>query len=104
MPHLHGVFWFSEEKLNTYKDKNGEFQVAKLPGLIKEWISCSTHNENEDLNKLVREVNTDKHSKSCQKGNSKKEDGYCRFSFPRLPSNYTLIARPLLEEELGKEV
>ena len=38
-----------------------------------------------------------KHTKSCQKGNNP-----CRFSFPRLPSNKTLISNPLPEDDLDK--
>ena len=104
LPHLHGVFWLSEEKLKTYKNENGDYKDEILPNLIDEFISVSTNTKDEDLNELVREVNTHKHSKSCQKGNAKKDDRYCRFSFPKLPSNYTLVARPLSEETLGKEL
>ena len=52
----------------------------------------------EKLNNLVKEVNIHKHSKSCQKGSNP-----CRFSFPRLPSNRTLISNPISEEEFLDE-
>ena len=76
------------------------------------------------LNKLVSEVNVHKHTKTCRRGNyhcycphkiadakgtinehteaCKKRNNFCRFSFPKLPSDRTLIAKPLNEEELGK--
>ena len=76
------------------------------------------------LNKLVSEVNVHKHTKTCRRGNyhcycphkiadakgtrnehteaCKKRNNFCRFSFPKLPSDRTLIAKPLSEEELGK--
>ena len=70
-----------------------------MPELIDKWISCSLANKDEKLNKLAKEVNTDKHTKSCQKGNDP-----CRFSFPRLPSDRTLISNPLSKEDLCKEI
>ena len=99
MPHLHGVFWLEEKKVKEYKEKEDdeEFSDEKVVHLIDEWISCSIDTGDEDLNELVKELNIHKHTKSCQKGNNP-----CRFSFPRLPSNRTLISNPLSEEELGK--
>ena len=47
----------------------------------------------------MKEVNVHKHTKSCTKGNI-----HCRFNFPKFPSNRTLIANPLSEEDLGKEL
>ena len=99
MPHLHGVFWLEEEVVKKYKDDKGEFVDDKIPELIDEWISCSIDTGSKDLDQLVKELNIHKHTKSCQKG----KNISCRFSFPRLPSNRTLIAKPLSEEELGKE-
>ena len=50
------------------------------------------------LNDLVKVVNGYNHSKSCQKGSMG-----CRFSFPRLPSDETLIAHPIPDEELESQ-
>ena len=74
LPHLHGVFWLSEEKLKTYKNENGDYKDDTLPILIDEFISVSTNTKDKNLNELVEEVNTHKHSKSCQKGNAKNDD------------------------------
>ena len=100
LPHLHGVFWLKSSELKDFQndDDSKEFSDEKVPKLIDEWISCSISTEDDDLNKLVKEVNVHKHTKSCKKGKNP-----CRFAFPKLPSNKTLIANPLCEEELGKE-
>ena len=74
-------------------DDNGEF-LDKVTELVDEWISCSLETGNPYLNDLVKEVNVHHHSKSCQKGGNG-----CRFSFPRLPSNETLVAYPSSAED-----
>ena len=66
----------------------------KLIALIDKWISCSLTNDNQELNDIVKEVNCHKHTKSCRKYN-----GICRFGFPRLPSNITLFATPISEDD-----
>ena len=99
LPHLHGVFWLTKDAVKKYQNDNGDFLDTEVPELIDEWISCSLDTGDEELNKLVREVNVHKHTKSCQKGNDS-----CRFSFPRLPSKKTLISNPLSEEEISKDV
>ena len=99
MPHIHGVFWLQRDEMKKYQDSGGEDDKDKIVKLIDQWISCSLNTGNEELNKIVREVNVHKHTKSC-----KKYGPNCRFNFPRLPSNETIIARPLSkdipEEEL----
>ena len=92
LPHLHGVFWLKEDKIADLK-KDGEFLLEKLPALIEKFISCSTDTGDETLNQLVKEVNVHKHTKSCTKGNKE-----CRFDFPKFPSEETIFAEPLLEE------
>ena len=47
---------------------------------------------------LVKDVNVHNHTKSCQKGGLG-----CRFDFPRLPSEETLIANPIADDELETE-
>ena len=98
LPHLHGVFWLNETKLNKYKDENGHIIDEKVTELIDDYISVSLESKDESLNDVVRQVNTHKHTKSCQRGNKQ-----CRFDFPKLPSEKTLIAKPLCEETLGKK-
>ena len=95
---LHGVFWLTQTEAKKYQDKEGNFLDSLVPELIDKWISCSLTNKDEKLNKLVKEVNIHKSTKSCQKVNNP-----CRFSFPRLPSDKTLISNPLSEEDLSKK-
>ena len=78
--------------------RDGQYDDELVPTLINKWISCSLDTGNDELNKLVQEVNSHKHTKSCQKGNLA-----CRFHFPRFPSKNTIIAKPISEEDLGKE-
>ena len=88
----------AEVRLDADKETK-EFHEEKVIDLIEKWISCSIETDNEELNELVKEVNVHKHTKSCMKrGNG------CRFKFPRMPSEETIIAKPLddsLEEDEG---
>ena len=87
MPHVHGVLWYNREALDDYMD-NGVINPEKLPALVEKWISCSLKNDSEELNELVRKVQIHKHTPSCQR------KGKCRFSYPRFPSERTIIACP----------
>ena len=51
---------------------------------------------NSEIDKIVRESNVHRHTKSCQKYS----EG-CRFHFPKPPSKHTIIAKPA--EEVFKE-
>ena len=92
MPHIHGVFWLDEEEKKKYQI-DGKYDRVKVVDLIDDWVSCSLTTEDEELNKIVSEVNCHKHTKSCRKYKTN-----CRFHFPRLPSDETLIARPLSDD------
>ena len=76
---------------------NGDFK-DNVVELVDKWVSCSLDTGNENLDTLVKEVNIHNHTKSCQKGGKG-----CRFGFPRLPSDYTLVAHPISQENLEKE-
>ena len=93
MPHIHGVAWFKKETMTDYLSSDGSFDDEKIPELIDKWISCSLNNENQALNDAVRQFNIHHHTKSCRKWSTD-----CRFHFPRLPSNKTIIATPLAED------
>ena len=67
-----------------------EYDDKEITKLIDKWISCSLDTGNDELNKLVSEVNVHSHTSSCQRGTLA-----CRFNFPKLPSDETLIASPL---------
>ena len=99
MPHVHGVVWFKIEVIKDFIDDSGSFVYnKKLIAFIDKWISCSLENEDQRLNDIVKTVNCHKHTKSC-----KKYGTYCRFDFPRLPSDETLLASPLSEDISDEE-
>ena len=81
----------NKESLEKYKNENGDFK-DNITELIDKWVSESLDTGCTPLNDLVKEVNVHHHTKSCKKGTST-----CRFSFPRLPSDKTLIAYPIPE-------
>ena len=87
MPHVHGVLWYNRKALEEYMD-DGVINPKKLPPLVEKWISCSLKNDSEELNELVRKVQIHKHTPSCQR------KGKCRYSYPRFPSERTIIACP----------
>ena len=69
-----------------------------IGNFINQWISCSLDTGDRNLNDIAKKVQVHKHTKSCQRGGK-----ICRFDFPKLPSEKTLIAKPLSEEEKGKK-
>ena len=75
-----------------------EFDPKEVPKLIDTIISCSTSTKDDDLNEIVKEVQVHHHTKSCRRG----KQNYCRFGYPKPPSNKTLIAMPL-PEDMDKE-
>ena len=67
-------------------------EVAALQ-LADDLVSCRLpppDSEEQQLRKIVSEVQKHDHTKSCLKYN-----GSCRYGFPKLPSPRTLIAKPL---------
>ena len=100
MPHVHGVFWLDEEEKSNYQTDENKYDKEKVVELIDNWISCSLDTGDEELDKIIKYVNVHAHSKSCKKYKTS-----CRFNFPRLPSDETIIATPLsdtLSEEERK--
>jgi hypothetical protein len=70
-----------------------DYDIEKIPEFVDKYISCSKATGNETLDKLVEEVQIHNHTKSCMKrGNG------CRYKFPRMPSNRTLVACPLPDD------
>ena len=126
--HIHGVLWlnFVElEKLSTHngrlvkvnksnpddcplkglstifsKIKNDQKleadEINVLAKFIDEFSTVSTHEGTvgERIVQQVQEVNIHHHTKTCYKKGS-----FCRFGFPRPPSPYTIISRPVGEME-----
>ncbi|KAJ8372288.1 hypothetical protein AAFF_G00290740 [Aldrovandia affinis] len=84
-PHIHMVVWI--------EDAPGVQDPEDCPDVIKfinRYITCQMPDEKADpeLHKIVSEVqvHSRNHSKTCRKGNVS-----CRFGFPRLPMDKTII-------------
>ena len=79
-PHAHCILWIKNApKIDTDKDE----EVTKF---IDKYQTCEVPIE-EDLCKLVNTVQKHVHSKTCRR------QGSCRFHFPHLPSDATVIAK-----------
>ena len=106
--HIHGVLWLDTEALNeTFpglstslsKIKDNETltdkEKATCINFVDSFITVSLRN---DLKSTVEEVQVHKHSKSCRKYGTS-----CRFSYPKFPSNRTIIAQPLDKTKFPSE-
>lgn len=90
MPHIHGVLWIDKTYLQKYLVPGKKLEYAdNIVELIDLITTCKIPDDDENLAQIVTEVQRHRHSKSCKKYNNT-----CRFSYPRLPSPVTLIARP----------
>ena len=100
MPHVHGIAWLDltkdEEKTCLLEDKT--FNPKNMTKLIEKWVSCELPSDNEELKSLVEEVNVHHHTHSCRKRGLE-----CRFDFPKLPSDTTIVAEPLKADEPDRE-
>ena len=65
--------------------------------LVESLVSVELPDDNEDLLNIVGTVQKHKHTKSCLKYN-----GGCRYGFPKLPSEETILAKPLVEPDMEK--
>ena len=109
MPHIHGVAWISPEWLKK-RGIDGldisDMDETKLIELVDELISCQLPEDDTDeskcLNDIVSSVQKHHHTKSCLKYNGK-----CRYGFPKLPTDKTILAKPLpstMNEEERKKL
>ena len=75
----------------------------KLPNLVDQFITCSLPAQDDLLRQKVLDLQVHHHTKSCLK-----RSGNCRFNYPRLPSQKTLIAKPnganLNKEQVKKSI
>ena len=99
-PHIHMLVWV---KGAPVMDEASDEQIINF---IDRYICCQMPDETVDpeLHKIVKEVqiHSRNHSKSCRKGRVE-----CRFGFPRLPMDETIISEPpvidFLEEDNGDD-
>ena len=107
--HVHGVLWLNLKELDAsfpgIKDifrnikKNEPFddeQMVTIRRFIDTFISCSL--QDETVSHIVKEVQIHNHSKTCRKYGSK-----CRFGFPKFPSEFTIVAQPLLVNDFSSK-
>ena len=108
--HAHGVLWLDLSALDTdfpgIKEifqnirTNAPFDIDQssiLTKFIASFISCSL--EDDTVSDIVKEVQIHHHTKTCRKYGSK-----CRFNFPKFPSEETLIAQPLCEDDFATQL
>ena len=65
--------------------------------LLESLVSVELPDDNDELLNIVGTVQRHDHTKSCLKYN-----GRCRYGFPKLPSEKTILAKPLEEPDLKK--
>ena len=104
LPHIHGVLWFDIDwltkkglKPDLHCEKDNERQ--KLVELIDTIMSCKIPEECDDDEETMQRdfvlaSQEHRHTRTCYK-NKKVE---CRFHFPKLPSEKTVMAIPLKEK------
>ena len=77
-------------------EKLSKENISVLTRFVDSFTTVSTHGPTvgEDVVKIVTEVNTHHHSRTCMKRGTD-----CRFKYPRPPAPYTIIAEPLEDME-----
>ena len=98
MPHIHLVGWLHDDIVAPFlKENSFEYKTREdlgpnekgLDTLIDQHITCHLP-EDEKMGKIVKDLQSHAHSKSCHKKGSE-----CRFDFPKMPSNKTVISIPI---------
>ena len=86
-PHIHSVLWVKDAP------KYGIDSNQKVCEFIDKYISASIPDDDNELKDLVVMLQKHRHSSYCAR------NGRCHFGFPKPPSDYTLIAEPLADDE-----
>ncbi|KAK3094305.1 hypothetical protein FSP39_000082 [Pinctada imbricata] len=88
-PHAHIVIW--TDSAPTLED--GHDVVTDF---IDQYVTCQIPNKEDDpdLHRLVTTLQQHQHSATC-----KKKGTFCRFNFPKLPSNRTIIAHEIESDD-----
>ena len=107
--HIHGTLWLDMEEIErSVPGIKAVFKKLKTGGTLlpKEqvtagafvdmFISCSS--DIEGVSEIVEQVQVHRHTKTCYKRGKN-----CRFGFPRLPSEKTIIAQPLDKSTFSSE-
>ena len=107
--HIHGALWLDMEEIEKSvpgikaifkKLKTGAILLTKeqvtAGTFVDKFISCSS--DVEGVSDIVEQVQVHHHTKTCYKRGKE-----CRFGFPRLPSERTIIAQPLDKASFSSE-
>ena len=94
-----GVAWISPDYLKDMQIEGNLCDAVEenLIKLLESLVSVELPDENDDLLNIVGTVQRHDHTKSCLK-----KHGRCRYGFPKLPSEKTILAKPLEEPDLEK--
>ena len=87
MAHIHGCLWLDPlflESLSHLEEK------ARMCHIIEQFVTCELPHEADPFYSTVSEVQTHNHTKNCRR-----KTELCRFGYPRLPSEQTIIAVPI---------
>ena len=88
MAHANGCLWLKQSFMDDYKD--GQMLADdKLSSLVDQFVTCSLPAEDDPMRQKVLQLQVHHHTKSCLKKRN------CQFNFPRVPSQKTLIAKPV---------
>ena len=95
MPHIHGVAWIDKQWLKKEFGIEGPLaeNKEKVTNLANLLTTCKIPKDDENFADVVTMVQKHKHTKSCKKYGTD-----CRFGFPKLPSEKTIVASPLPED------
>ena len=117
--HIHGVLWVDIEEIEKEHKKELEGLKTALDNLEKlkrlntkdkevvarfvdKFVTCSLDDEN--LKDTVLDVQKHSHRGSIEKKTGCYKKGpVCRFSFPRFPSERTIIAQPLQQADMSNK-
>ena len=95
MPHIHGVAWIDKKWLKEEFEIEGPLAEnnEKAANLANKLTTCAIPKNDENFAEVVKMVQKHKHTKTCKKYGTD-----CRFGFPKLPSEKTIVASPLPDE------
>merc|ERR1712051_778686 len=94
-----GVAWIDPDYLKDMQIQGNLCDAVEenLIKLLESLVSVELPDDNDELLNIVGTVQRHDHTKSCLKYN-----GRCRYGFPKLPSEKTILAKPLEEPDLEK--
>ena len=92
MPHIHGVLWLNDKEVGHILNEERQFDFDKVDEndpsqnqfikFAEEWTSCALPKDDKELYDKVKSNQMHNHRPTC-----KKKGTFCRFNFPKLPSN-----------------